>query len=151
MEMVRCMLSNLPKFLWGEVMSTPIYTLNRHSTKTIQSKTPFEAWSGRKPNISHLRVFGCEAFSFIVSEKKKKLDQKAEKCIFVGYDSQHRGYRLYSPSYKVMFISRDVKFNELSKDSTSKEDIDDPEDPSVAPSWLDIDIDKSPYGQNSST
>ena len=87
MEMARCVLGNLPKFLWGEAMNTAIYILNRCFTKIVQSKTPIEAWSGRKPNISHLRVFGCEAFSYIIFEKMKKLDKRAEKCIFVGYDS----------------------------------------------------------------
>ena len=87
MEMARYMLGNLPNFLWGEVVSIAIYILNRCPTKAVQGKTPFEAWSGRKPNISHLRVFGCEAFSYIVFEKRKKLDQRVEKCIFVGYDS----------------------------------------------------------------
>ena len=71
--MVRCMLGNLLSFLWGEAMSTAIYTLNRCPTKAIQGKIPFEAWSRRKPNISHLRMFGCEAFSYIIFEKRKKL------------------------------------------------------------------------------
>jgi len=144
MEMARCMLGNLPNFLWREAVSTSIYILNRCPTKAIQGKTPFEAWSGRKPNISHLRVFGCVAFSFVVSEKRKKLDQKVEKCIFVGYESQHRGYRLYSPSYKAVLVSRDVKFNELPFDSTSKKDVVNPKDSSDAPSWLVFDGDKSP-------
>lgn len=87
MEMARCILGNLPKFLWGEAVSTTIYILNRCPTKVIQSKTPFEAWKGRKPNISHLKVFGCEALSYIISKKRKKLDKRAKKCIFVGYDS----------------------------------------------------------------
>ena len=108
MEMARCMLGNLPSFLWEEAVITAIYTLNRCPTKAVEGKTPYEAWTGNKPNISHLRVFGCEAFSYIVSERRKKLDKRAEKCIFVGYDNQHRGYRLYSPSYRAIFILRDV-------------------------------------------
>ena len=140
MEMARCMLENLSSFLWDEAMSTTIYTLNRFPTKVVEGKTPFEAWSKNKPNISHLRVFGCEAFSYIISEKKK-LDKRAEKCIFMGYDNQHRGYRLYSPSYRGVFISRDVKFNELPTEPTTNEDVD---DSSIAPNWLDINSDKSP-------
>ena len=88
------MMKNLPSFLWGEAMNAAIYTLNRHPKKATEGKTLFEAWSGNKPNISHLRVFGCEAFSYIIFEKRKKLDKKAKKCIFMGYDSHHRGYRL---------------------------------------------------------
>ena len=77
MEMARCMLGNLPSFLWGEALRTTIYTLNRCPTKVITGKTPFEAWIGIKPNISHLRVFGCEAFSYIIYEKRKKVRQKS--------------------------------------------------------------------------
>ena len=86
--MARCTLDNLPSFLWGEVVSIAIYTLNMCPTKFVQGKTPFETWSWRKLNISHLRVFGCEAFFYIVSEKMKKLYKKDEKRIFEGYDSQ---------------------------------------------------------------
>jgi len=103
------------------------------SYKIVESKTPLEAWLGIKPNISHLRVFECEAFSYIIFEKRKKLDKRVKKYIFVGYDSQHRGYRLYSPSYRAIFISKDVKFNELPTESTSNEDVDDLDDSFVAP------------------
>jgi len=44
-------------------------------------------------------MFGCEAFSYVVFEKRKKLAKRAKKSIFVGYDSQYRGYKLFSPSY----------------------------------------------------
>jgi len=98
---------------------------------------------GQEENLT-FHTLGCEAFSYIISKKRKKLDKKAKKCIFVGYDSQHRGYKLYSPSYKDVFVSRDVKFNELLEEFSSNEDVDDLEDSSIAPSWLDFDLDKSP-------
>ena len=91
MKMARCMLGNLPSFLWGETMSIIMYTLNRYSIKVVIGKTPFEVWLVIKPNISHLKVFGCEVFSYIIYEKRKNLDKGDEKCIFEGYDSQHRG------------------------------------------------------------
>lgn len=91
------MLKNLPKFLRDEVVSTSIYILNSYTTKAVEGKTPYEVWIGKKPNISYFRVFGYEAFSYIVFEKRKLYD-KVEKCIFFNYDRQHRGYRLYSPS-----------------------------------------------------
>ena len=71
MEMARCMLGNLPSFLWGEFVNTAIYTLNRCPTKAVEGKTPFEAWSRNKPNISHLKVFRCEAFSKLFLIKRK--------------------------------------------------------------------------------
>ena len=87
MEMAICILGNLSSFLWGEDVSTTIYTMNRFTKKFVEGKTPFEAWKRKKPNVFHFRVFDCEAFSYIISEKMKKLDKRAKKCIFVGYDS----------------------------------------------------------------
>ena len=60
----------------------------------------------------------------------------------MDYDNKHRGYMLYSPSYKGVFISKDVKFNELPIESASNEDVDDLDDSSIAPNWLDINLDK---------
>ena len=51
----------------------------------------------------------------------------------MGYDSQHRSYKLYSPSYRVIFISRNVKFNEIPNESASNEDVDDLDDFYVVP------------------
>lgn len=118
------------------------------SHKEIEGKNPYEVWTGKKPNIYHLRIFGYEAFSFIVLEKSKKLDDKTKKCIFLGYYSQHRGYRIYSPSAKAIFVSRDVKFNEYLGESSSSEVL---EDPLELPMWLDYNSDKSLKEQNSPT
>jgi len=75
--MTRCMLEDLPSFLWGAAVNTAIYILNRCPTKAVEGKTPYEAWTGRKPNISHFRVFGCDAYAFVVPEKTKKLDKRS--------------------------------------------------------------------------
>ena len=87
MDMARCILENIPSFLWSEDMNTIIYTLNRCPIKSIELKTPFDVWIGKKPNISHFRVFGCEALSYIIYEKINTLDKRSKKCIFVGNDS----------------------------------------------------------------
>ena len=102
-----------------------------------------------KPNISHFRMFECEAFSYIIFEKKKKLDKRAKKYIFIGYNSQHRGYKLHSSSHKVVFISRDVKFNELLEEMTSHVKVFDSNDSSLTPNWLDDNAEKSSQEQNS--
>ena len=81
MDMVRSMLycKKLPKSLWAEVVACAIYILNRCPIKSVRDKTPQEAWSGQKPNLSHLRVFGCIAYPHILDELRKKLDNKAKK------------------------------------------------------------------------
>jgi len=98
----------------------------------------------RNTNISHLRVFGYDAYAFIISKKRKKLNKRYEKCIFVGYDNQHIGYRIYSPYSIAEFISRDVNFNELIEESASYEGLNDLDESFVSSNWLDVIIDKSP-------
>ncbi|KAF0688205.1 Aste57867_20164 [Aphanomyces stellatus] len=86
MNKVRCILqaSGMEKVYWGEALNYVIYTENRSPTKALGGKTPFEALYGRKPNIDHLRPFGCTAFAFIDKAKRAKLDPRAIKCVFVG-------------------------------------------------------------------
>ncbi|CAO2147884.1 unnamed protein product [Urochloa humidicola] len=61
--MARCMLKamKMPVAFWGEVVSTAVFILNRSPTKALKGATPFEAWHGRKPDVSFLRTFGCVA------------------------------------------------------------------------------------------
>lgn len=131
--MMRCILRNLPSFLWGETMSITIYTLNRYPMKLVEGKNLYEAWMGKKPNISQVNIFGRDVYAFIIFEKRTKLDKRSKKCIFLVYKNQHRGYRLYSPSFISMFILMDAKFNELFEESTSNEKLDDFDESSVAP------------------
>ena len=118
METVRSMLANakLPQKFWAEALSTAAYLRNRSPTKAVKQMTPFEAWTNEKPNVEHLRVFGCDAYSHVAKDERQKLDSKARKCIFVGYGAETKGYRLYDPKRGKVFYSRDVLFNESSHD-----------------------------------
>jgi len=60
------MLGNLLSFLWDEVVNTIIYTLNICPKKIVEGKNPYEVWKRKKPNITHLRVFGFDTFTFII-------------------------------------------------------------------------------------
>lgn len=77
------------------------------------NETPYEAWRGRKPRVSHLRIFGCIAYALVNSHHK--LDEKSKKCIFVGYCTQSKAYRLYNPLSGKIIVSRNVVFNEDAK------------------------------------
>ncbi|KAM1689023.1 hypothetical protein ACFX2K_036826 [Malus domestica] len=102
----------LPKELWAESVACDAYISNRSPTRSVWGKTPQEAWSGRKPGISHLRVFGSIAYVHVLDERRTKLDDKSEKFIFIGYDSNSKGYKLYNLNNGNMVISRDVTFDE---------------------------------------
>jgi hypothetical protein len=62
--------------------------------------------------LTHLRVFGCDAYVHVPNENMNKLDKKVEKCIFIGYKYGMKGYKLWKPKNKKAVYSRDVVFRE---------------------------------------
>ena len=113
-ETVRSMLSEakLPHKLWAEAVSTAVYLRNRSPTNAVDGMTPSELLTGVKPNVKHLKVFGCEAYAHIPKDERRKLDSKARKCIFMGYGTETKGYRLYDVNRARVIHSRDVLFDE---------------------------------------
>ena len=122
-ESVRSMLSDakLPHSYWAEALSTAAYVRNRSPTKAVQDMTPFEALTGEKPDVKHLRAFGCTAYAHVAKDERHKLDSKTRKCIFLGYGTETKGYRLYEPKRAKVFYSRDVVFNESSRHEVERE------------------------------
>ncbi|GJR08244.1 retrotransposon protein, putative, ty1-copia subclass [Tanacetum coccineum] len=68
--------------------------LNMVPTKKVD-KTPYELWHGKVPNLSYLKVYGCEAH--VKCYTPDKLQQRSVKCIFVGYPKETMGYYFYYP------------------------------------------------------
>ena len=122
MEKVRSMLyhSKLPLRFWAEALMVATYVRNCSPTCALK-ETPYERWNGEKPDVSIFRVFGCKAYARIPDEKRKKLDPKSQKCIFVGYPAGVKGYKLYDPVKQKMIVRRDVVFIENVFDHAIKE------------------------------
>lgn len=114
MEMVRSMLHNahLPHGFWGLALATATYLRNRSPTRALQQMTPYEAWTGRKPSLKDLRVFGCLAYVHIPKQTRRKLDNKARPCIFVGYSTEAKAWLCYDPMRGITRTSRNVTFVE---------------------------------------
>lgn len=114
LEMVRCNLKTMrmPDALWGEAVSHSVYVLNRAHTKALKDVTPYEMWTGRKPNVDHLRVFGCIAHMKIVKGHLKKLEERSMKLVHLGVEKGSKAYRLVDPNTGKMYVSRDVVFEE---------------------------------------
>jgi hypothetical protein len=65
---------DLPMHLWAEATRTTVYVQNKLSHSALGFKTPEEMFSGKKPEVSHLKIFGCPVFVHIPKERRTKLD-----------------------------------------------------------------------------
>ena len=81
---------------WAEAVETACYLVNRSPSSVLEDNTPHEVWTGKKPSISHMRVFGCDAYLHVPKDKRTKLDSKFERCIFIGYKDGLKGYNIWN-------------------------------------------------------
>ena len=111
LEMIRSMMSHstLPISFWGYALNTTIHLLNLVPSKFV-SKTPMELWSGRKPSMKYLHIWGCPAH--VLKGKPDKLEPKSEVCLLVGYPKETRGYLFYNHKDNKVFVSTNAKFLE---------------------------------------
>ena len=81
---------------WLDVMLTRQYLVNRLPTSTLPDNlTPYEVLSnGRKPDLSHLRVWGCDCFVAVPDELRAKAGFKRFRAIVVGYEEHRVGWRV---------------------------------------------------------
>ena len=121
--------TNLPHKLWREIVRTAGYLYNRTPRQSNDWKSPYESFhtfvfeqegvSGlRKPQLHHLKAYGCKAYVLIKSKgdsshpgKRQKLDAKAHISFLVGYKSTNI-YRIWIPHKRKVISARDVIFNE---------------------------------------
>eukprot|EP00253_Pinus_taeda_P015860 PITA_15860 len=102
----------LPKFLWGEVANTTVYIQNQCPHQALDSKTLEEVFTGKKPDVSHFRMFGSPIYFHVPKEKRSRLDASRKKGTFVGYSENSKAYRIYVPSQREVELSHDVTFDE---------------------------------------
>ena len=114
-EVARALMNEkeMPEYYWAEAVHAAVYIMNMTPTAAIHGMTPEEKFTGKKPDLSHLKVFGCLAYVHIPDELRSKLDPKAEKCVFIGYSLEQKGYHCYNPLTREIRVSRDVVFDEL--------------------------------------
>lgn len=102
----------VPSQMWGEAVRHAIYILNKMPTRALSNVTPYEAWTGSKPNLHHLRVFGCIAHMKVPSVQLRKLDDRSKHCVHFGREAGTKAYRLYDTHKGCIHINRDVVFEE---------------------------------------
>ncbi|KAL4291688.1 hypothetical protein GQ457_14G016020 [Hibiscus cannabinus] len=123
LDMVRSMMSHtdLPTSFWGYALETSAFTLNRVPSKSVQ-KTPHEMWTGKRPNMSFMKVWGCKAY--VKHQMSTKLEPISQKCTFVGYPKETKGYYFYNENK--VFVARTGVFLEKEFLSNKGKDQDEP-------------------------
>ncbi|XP_060964985.1 retrovirus-related Pol polyprotein from transposon RE2 [Cannabis sativa] len=121
LEVARAMMfyMNVPKYLWGDAVLTASYLINRMPTKVLHYTTPLKCFkkffpTSRINSDLPLKIFGSTVFVHLPKMSRSKLDPRAEKCIFLGYPPNKKGYKCFNPISKRIYITMDVSFAENS-------------------------------------
>lgn len=114
METARALLveSLVPNKFWCEVTQTAVYLINSMPTPTLKDISPYEKLFGHPPSYSHLRVFGCLCFVHLPPHEHTKVSPQVAKCVFLGYNEDHKGFLCYDPNIRRLRISHNVVFIE---------------------------------------
>jgi len=105
--------ANLPPSFKALAVNAYIHVSNMHPTSHIpEDKTPFELWHKSKPNVEHLRVWGCLAYVHVQKDKRDTSGIHIQKCIFVGYPRGIRGWAFYNPVTQKTVFSEHAVFDE---------------------------------------
>jgi len=105
--------TSLPKYFWADVVNTTSYVLNCVLIRLILKKTSYELFKGRRPVLTHLKVFGCKCF--ILNNGKEQLGKfyaKADGSLFLGYATNSHAYRVYNKRLMIVEECLCVVFDE---------------------------------------
>nr|KYP73784.1 Retrovirus-related Pol polyprotein from transposon TNT 1-94 [Cajanus cajan] len=102
----------VPKPFWPEAVRWCVHVQNRSPTSVVDQRTPEEIWSGVNPRVDYFRIFGCVAHTHVPDQKRSKLDEKSQKCVFLGVSDESKACKLFDPITKKFIMSRDVVFEE---------------------------------------
>ncbi|KAD2804123.1 hypothetical protein E3N88_37500 [Mikania micrantha] len=105
--------SHVPPHFWQFAYDTAVYLINRMPSRSNSSLSPFQHLFKHPPDYSFLRVFGSQCFPHLRPYNAHKMEFRSTPCVFLGYSSQHHGYRCLDPETDRIYIARHVRFNEL--------------------------------------
>ena len=105
---------------YGLKQQEQLYMCRRLSHSAHGFKTLEEMYTGKKPEVSHLKIFGCPVYVHIPNEKRAKLDPSRNKGGFVGYCEVSKAFKIYILGFHHIDISRDVTFDEETNLKKSK-------------------------------
>ncbi|XP_024011253.1 uncharacterized protein LOC112086523 [Eutrema salsugineum] len=116
-EMAHAMIygNQVPKRFWAEAVSTACYIINRVYMRKGTSKTPYELWKGKTPNVSYFHVFGCRCYILNDKDHLGKFDSRSDEGIFLGYSGHSSAFRVFNMRTKVLVESVNVVFDDYAQ------------------------------------
>ena len=114
LEMARALKlqAGVPDQLWGDCVLAAAHITNRLPTPTLKNKSPYEVLTNTKPNYDLLKTFGCFVIAYNPAKTCDKFAMRGVPCIFLGYPSTQKGYRLFNLLNNTTFVTRHTKFFE---------------------------------------
>jgi hypothetical protein len=104
----------MPNNLWAEAESTAAYIKTGLPSRALPKSTPFERWTQKNTDISHLRTFSCLSFAWIHGDPRKHLDYHAYNCVLLGYSAETSTQNPVTDVNSCrVFIVQDVQFDEF--------------------------------------
>nr|GFD05717.1 retrovirus-related Pol polyprotein from transposon TNT 1-94 [Tanacetum cinerariifolium] len=103
----------VPLFFWAEAIATACFTQNRSLVIPHREKTPYHIINDRKPSVKFFHIFGSTCYIVRDGENLDKMKEKGDECIFMGYSTQSRAYRVFNKRTRVIMESIHVNFDEL--------------------------------------
>ncbi|KAG7586548.1 Zinc finger CCHC-type [Arabidopsis thaliana x Arabidopsis arenosa] len=104
--------ASVPKEYWSYAFSTAVYLINRMPTPLLSMQSPFQKLFGSPPNYEKLRVFGCLCFPWLRPYTRHKLEDRSQRCVFIGYSTSQSAYFCLHPPTARVYVSRHVQFDE---------------------------------------
>nr|GFC80969.1 retrovirus-related Pol polyprotein from transposon TNT 1-94 [Tanacetum cinerariifolium] len=105
--------AKVPLFFWAEAIATACFTQNRSLVIPRHEKTPYHIINDRKPSVKFFHIFGSTCYIVRDGENLDKMQEKGNECIFIGYSTQSRAYRVFNKRTRVIIESIHVNFDEL--------------------------------------
>ncbi|GJQ91596.1 putative ribonuclease H-like domain-containing protein [Tanacetum coccineum] len=114
-EVARTMLSaaKVPLFFWAKAIATSCFTQNRSLVIPRHEKTPYHIINARKPSVKFFHIFGSLCYIVRDGENLDKMKEKGDACIFVGYSTQSKAYRVFNKRTRMIVETIHVNFDEL--------------------------------------
>lgn len=102
--------SSIPPSFWHHALQMVTYLQNILPIKVLGYQSPTQILYQKNPSYSHFRIFGCLCYPLFPSTSIHKLQARSTPCVFLGYPTNHRGYKYYDLSSRKTIISRHVNF-----------------------------------------